>query len=975
MVPGFHQKDALRGAGLRGCGLVLALGLLLAGCGGRRIEELTAQGQAAEAAGEKAKAAAIYSQVLLRQPENHELRRRVAGLYFDVQDHSVAASHYLALLRVEPGAEEIRRRATVSLLALERYPEAGELVKAELSQRPDSWWGREAQGDLLLRQGEFAGALTNYTTALGAYALGGEDRYRVTLKHARALFSSRQPEKALEELNALVKDAPDRYDAHLLRANYYLATGDTNAAHRAYVELQGRFPQADEPVTGLAVLAVAEGRVDAAIGLYEKANQLDPARADNLFWLAELHFRKNDRAALEALLRRIEPKTPGHEAAMNYVEGLLRLQREEIKEAVEYLERARPFVFGYGGLLDKLGRAYLQLGDTEKAERYLYQVQYSAEEAQALWGDLAQAHLAARNFPRAVSYAEAVADARRPAMLAEAHFGLGDYANAMQAARQWMEKEPGSVAARLIAVESSLRLNRDDPGALNFLRELAAQSPDTPLGVYARAQVLLVEARYAEAADLLIQHYETMKEQAGANRALGEALALAGRGKEAVPYLQQALKLDPSLAQAEALLGMIDLQGGDAKSARERFQHVLKRQPFQRAALLGRSLLDYYAGEFTSAAEGFDQLIRGGLKDTAVHNLLTVSQFQRGRRADALTAAEAGWKLSPDDRLAGYLAVSAQRWNGQTNAARATLERCFKLDAAFAPFHHAAALLAADQGRFDRALEHVREGLKHEADNPLLRPFEAELLRKLKRYDEALAAAAKLQAEFPNDETSWSTEGNTRLDQRSFPAARAAYRKALEIAPKDRALQQRLLDTYVLAGRVGEAAPDMERLLERDPANQALRFTCARLRAERGEKAQAERHYREIIKADPRAVPALNNLATLLADDPARTEDARRFAEQAFAADGDNPLVRDTLAVIYLQTRRPHDALQLLQAARLKAPDHAEILLHLTQAQWEAGRQADARQSWEELNRRFPDVVASPAAEKLRAALQAPARQ
>ena len=65
--------------------------------------------------------------------------------------------------------------------------------------------------------------------------------------------------------------------------------------------------------------------------------------------------------------------------------------------------------------------------------------------------------------------------------------------------------------------------------------------------------------------------------------------------------------------------------------------------------------------------------------------------------------------------------------------------------------------------------------------------------------------------------------------------------------------------------------------------------------------AEARAAYEEILRCSPAYVPALNNLAGLLADSPDEIERARQLAEQARSLAPDEAAIADTLGWILYQ--------------------------------------------------------------------------
>lgn len=118
---------------------------------------------------------------------------------------------------------------------------------------------------------------------------------------------------------------------------------------------------------------------------------------------------------------------------------------------------------------------------------------------------------------------------------------------------------------------------------------------------------------------------------------------------------------------------------------------------------------------------------------------------------------------------------------------------------------------------------------------------------------------------------------------------------------EDNALAHGNLGAWLAAqGRAEEARRHLERSLEIQPRRNDARFNLGNLRLEQGDKAGAIQSYRAMVADNPRHAQALNNLAYLLATDPAATEEqaqeALAMAKRALAcAEEPDAAMRDTL--------------------------------------------------------------------------------
>jgi uncharacterized protein (TIGR03790 family) len=105
-----------------------------------------------------------------------------------------------------------------------------------------------------------------------------------------------------------------------------------------------------------------------------------------------------------------------------------------------------------------------------------------------------------------------------------------------------------------------------------------------------------------------------------------------------------------------------------------------------------------------------------------------------------------------------------------------------------------------------------------------------------------------------------------------------------------------------------------------------------------GEFSSAIEAYRKIVDRDRSDVPALNNLAYLIAVKERKPQDALPFAERAHLLAPMNPMIKDTLGWIKHLLGDDTQAAPLIAAAAQALPQNAEVQLHAAVILVAAGR-------------------------------------
>jgi tetratricopeptide (TPR) repeat protein len=174
-------------------------------------------------------------------------------------------------------------------------------------------------------------------------------------------------------------------------------------------------------------------------------------------------------------------------------------------------------------------------------------------------------------------------------------------------------------------------------------------------------------------------------------------------------------------------------------------------------------------------------------------------------------------------------------------------------------------------------------------------------------------------------------EGEGRLDD-----AVTALKRAIELAPKNAEPQAELAALYARQDKAGEAVDAAEAALAIDPKNREANRILGTVLAALAEQRQPA-HPGDDVSAYPRRAIAALEIAR---------------------GDGTGDLSIDlALARLYMQARRPADAVPLLRRILLENPQYTEGALLLAQAQQAADAPADALATIDAVLAQDPSIV------------------
>ncbi len=216
-----------------------------------------------------------------------------------------------------------------------------------------------------------------------------------------------------------------------------------------------------------------------------------------------------------------------------------------------------------------------------------------------------------------------------------------------------------------------------------------------------------------------------------------------------------------------------------------------------------------------------------------------------------------------------------------------------------------------------------------------------------------------------------------RASMRAFPeavtpmAALLAFSGQVDSAFDELAKQKNRLSPLSLstAGvavlRSGNASPRQFQTVQEwidlglsaEPNSLALKLNLAELHALHQDFAIAEQAYRDILKASPKNIVALNNLAWILAPRPDAAEPALQFADRAIELYGATGEMLDTRARILISAGQYDRAIADLTDAINQSPTPLRFF-HLALAQMKSSQMDAAIQTFREARARGLDSKA-----------------
>ncbi|HLX30541.1 MAG TPA: XrtA/PEP-CTERM system TPR-repeat protein PrsT [Casimicrobiaceae bacterium] len=393
--------------------------------------------------------------------------------------------------------------------------------------------------------------------------------------------------------------------------------------------------------------------------------------------------------------------------------------------------------------------------------------------------------------------------------------------------------------------------------------------------------------------------------------ALAAALGLYGcEGQHAASYI----------ASAKSYMAK-----GDYKAAAIEAKNALQKEPGNGEArlLLARALLD--GGDAAGAETEARKAIDANVAKDDVDPVLAWALVRQGEYAKA-TKELSGEKLSRPETRADLAIALAAAQSAQGDTAKAQSE----LDAALAdaPGNAKALLLKAQlvsrSGDVAGANKYIDAVLKDAPQNIDALLMKAELQVAERRVDDAQKLLEQAITAHPNDVAPRAALVSLAVATGKPDLAKAQVAKMKEVAPRDlRTLYDDALVAFVL-GDTAHARDVTQRLLAARPDNMQTLMLSGLVDVQLASYASAEEKLRRVVQRVPDAI-----------------------------------IARRALAVTYLRTGRPGNALETLQPVMSIASNDPTLLRIAGEAYLAQGKATEAESAYEHANSLDKTNVAS----------------
>jgi Flp pilus assembly protein TadD len=171
-------------------------------------------------------------------------------------------------------------------------------------------------------------------------------------------------------------------------------------------------------------------------------------------------------------------------------------------------------------------------------------------------------------------------------------------------------------------------------------------------------------------------------------------------------------------------------------------------------------------------------------------------------------------------------------------------------------------------------------------------------------------------------------------------------------SPATVAVMAQLISSNPDSSAAGRVEPILADALAAHPDNVDLLLAVAVLNVTKAKNEEATRMFQRVIEVSPNHTLALNNLATLLAEQPNEQAKALEAVNRAISIGGRQPALLDTLGTVQLRTGEYQQAVETLEEATAGVVNDSRYYFHLAVAYHKANRMDDARRALDRAHQR-----------------------
>ena len=466
----------------------------------------------------------------------------------------------------------------------------------------------------------------------------------------------------------------------------------------------------------------------------------------------------------------------------------------------------------------------------------------------------------------------------------------------------------------------------------------------------------------------------------------------SGKYEQAILQFQNAIKLDPRFAEAFYQMSKAYLANRDAQRSFNALRQAIDLAPNRPEFHLDIGQLYVSGGMYSDAQEEASLVLSKDPSNGAAFQLLGVSLAAQLKTEQALDAFTKAVQLQPANASAyvdlGLAELSLKRYD----AAEQHLRRALELDPHSVNVYNNLANFYRLRGRMPDAVLTLHLGVTNNPDVPSMYLTWAEFLYAMQNRPEADSALNQLRTRQPKSAAVALLIGDFYSARQETDKAVADYRRGLQLDSKNAEIQNHIVDCYLSAGRLKEAAEVNDQVRKRLPKDVFAGIARGRILLGQGKRDEAiselqrvvtqardsaQAHYflglaywqnqnlpqaktelQDALSFAPDLTPIKHSLAELRLA-LGELADACQLAEQLVAKNPSDAGERLLLGKVYLRQKEPAKARQQFLEARIVAPRAVELAIAMAQSYADERKWPEAEKELESVLKEQPNSLSA----------------
>ena len=637
---------------------------------------------------------------------------------------------------------------------------------------------RLGRGDRFFQAGKYEDAEIQYKKALQKNPNDGEAYYRIGL----IKIEQHKGTEAYQPLYRAVQLMPDNDDAKAKLADlsfalYVVAPRHPKAAYDQVESLADQLLAKNrnsfEGLRLKGLLRLSDRNPEAAIVLFEKANQIVPMRPDVVEGLVQALFQDNRVADGERLV--------------------LQMIRKDKT---------------IGSIYDVLYRQYISTNRSADAENILKtKIANNPTEATYLL-QLARHYASVRNSAEMNNTLQRLLNDPKSApkvrlQAGDFYAGIGQWDQAFQQFEQGARENPKEKLVYQKRITDALLALRKNTEAAQTVELILKEQPSDGDARRIRATLLL---------------------KTGGPENVAKAMA----------ELQALVKDKPNDARLRSILGRGDLAQGNPDAARGEFQEVVRLRNDDLPSRLALTVISLNQRKPAEALKYADEILSRDPENGAAKLLRVTAMIGAGYYGAARAELTRLVRQNPQSQdvqfQLGMLAIAEKKFN----EAEGIFRKLYQPGQGNPMPAEALVETYSAQNQFDTALQLLKEDLKKSPDSLAIRRLLAITALRARKYDLAIAEYRRLLEKNPKSGELRLQLGEAYHLNGDLGNAINTAEQAQQLAPNDSEPIMFLAAMLQIAGRTSEATAKYQRVLELQPDNPFVLNNIAYLLAETG---------------------------------------------------------------------------------------------------------------------------------------------